>query len=289
MQALMTTLLPLIGLVFVAVVLWRGRRKNGRPKPKDWHPSNDVAVTGAAASRATDGPDGVSSLAFVDAYEGGFIENAAEPVPVSAYVEITYRDASGNVSRRRIRTREFDRANANGYLSAFCELRGAPRTFRMDRVLRAVDAETGEVIASLHEDLRVRYEASPERAVDRALDESDLELSVLMFIARADGAFRKAEKDLVLDFLRSRTGDERVEDAVLEKQLANYGKGSVHTFKRDVGKLKALPEDRREALHGLAARLIATQKTVHPAEQEAVSYLAKRLEVPAAAAVSSGT
>ncbi len=256
-------LLPLLVIVTIAVLAWRA-----------WQRKNEPA---AAPSVARDNSQSDSPTTSDDAYEGSFIENAADPVPVAAYIEITYRDASGTVTCRRIRTREFDRANANGYLTAHCEMRGAYRTFRMDRVQRAIDAETGEVLSSLHTFLSAKYDASPERAMERTLSDADLELNVLMYIARADGSFRKAEKDLILQFLRARMNDERVDEATLTKQLAVYGTGSVHVFKREVGKLAALPAERREALHTLASRLIATQKTVHPAEQEALAYLAKRL------------
>jgi tellurite resistance protein len=259
-------LLPLLVVVVVVALIWRARQSR--------------TESGTAAAQPTYVAPSASA-SFDDAYEGSFIENAADPVPVDAYVEITYRDAKGNQSRRRIRTREFDRANTNGYLTAHCEMRGAFRTFRMDRVTRAVDADTGEVLPSLHAFLSAKYDASPERAMERTLSDADLELNVLMYIARADGSFRKAEKELILEFLRARMSDERVDDQALAKQLAVYGTGSVHVFKREVGKLAALPAAQREALHTLATRLIETQKTVHPAEQEALAYLAKRLGVRA--------
>lgn len=248
-----------------------------------WRRADRLPPTTDRGARATDTSFEAGAPSEDDAYEGGFLDNAADPVAVDARVQIVYRDAAGTTSRRVIRVCDFDRANANGYLNAFCEMRGAHRTFRLDRVQRAVDVSTGEVLASLHQHLLDLYNASPMRSLERFADAHGLQLDVLMYVARADGAFRKAEKEIVLRFARERISDARLTDDEILKLLTDFGSSSLTAFRRDVGKLTGLPETERQLMHALAAEMVATQKTVHPAEQDALLYLANRLGVAATA------
>lgn len=60
-----------------------------------------------------------------------------------AEILIKYRDSSGNVDERRISD---IRAESSIAIDAYCHLRQARRIFKIDRIVRAVDPNTGEVI-----------------------------------------------------------------------------------------------------------------------------------------------
>ena len=53
-------------------------------------------------------------------------------------VEITYLDAEGNQTSRRITPLEIQEAGGAVYLVAFCHLRQAERNFRLDRISTVV-------------------------------------------------------------------------------------------------------------------------------------------------------
>jgi hypothetical protein len=60
---------------------------------------------------------------------------------------IRYEDGEGNVCERRISKIE---PQEPGYVVAFCHKRQEDRTFKISRIISAVDAETGEVIDDLY-------------------------------------------------------------------------------------------------------------------------------------------
>ena len=83
----------------------------------------------------------------------------SHPRPVNATLKLLYRDASSKPTERVVDVKECDANDPAGYLLGYCHLRQAFRTFRMDRIVRAIDTETGEVIANLP-----AFAASPVRA-----------------------------------------------------------------------------------------------------------------------------
>ncbi|WP_146131916.1 WYL domain-containing protein [Chromobacterium amazonense] len=74
-------------------------------------------------------------------------------VKLKAKLLLVYRDADGNESNREVEVFGYDPDSDT--LEAFCLLRKANRSFRLDRIVRAVDRETGEDIPP--DDLRARF------------------------------------------------------------------------------------------------------------------------------------
>lgn len=68
---------------------------------------------------------------------------------------IHYQDGKNEETERTIHPQQIEyRITPNGlpdiaYLTAYCELRKQPRTFRVDRIEAAYDADTGEVIPNI--------------------------------------------------------------------------------------------------------------------------------------------
>lgn len=70
-------------------------------------------------------------------------------------IEIIYEDRRGNVTKRRIspmRLKGFD--DGSWVLDAFCEDKQAQRSFYLDRIVRAIDCETGEEVKDILEYLK---------------------------------------------------------------------------------------------------------------------------------------
>jgi hypothetical protein len=70
-----------------------------------------------------------------------------DPLPGRLY-QISYRDAGGEVTRRRVLVRNRWEAYGETYLRAWCFLRGDERNFRMDRIIEAVPVDEGACPAS---------------------------------------------------------------------------------------------------------------------------------------------
>jgi hypothetical protein len=102
---------------------------------------------------------------------------------------------------------------------------------------------------------------------------------VLLFIARADGRLISKEREIIVNFCRKHLSDQRISDEDLTKSIKAVDKLSLQSFKLSVGRLlqgnRELIADVIEA----AEAIIATEKSVHPSELEAVEYLKRRNSV----------
>ena len=107
---------------------------------------------------------------------------------------IVYRAEDGAVSERTITVRQLI-GNPPDLLLAWCHLRNRPRHFRFDRIVEAIDPESGEVLAvdGLAALLQGEY-----RPLDRRVRQI---VNVLVFIARCDGAVVRPEWTAIEDAL----------------------------------------------------------------------------------------
>lgn len=79
---------------------------------------------------------------------------------------IRYKDSAGNVTDRRVSDFELDEP---GYFFAFCHERGEGRTFKVSRVVSAIDAETGEVVEDLYSFLGIERPPEPPAPAPESL------------------------------------------------------------------------------------------------------------------------
>jgi len=212
-----------------------------------------------------------------DAWEGTFWE-ASEPTPVDAVVLIDYIDANGLSTQRTVTVRQFDKDYLGGMFIGHCHLRNATRTFRADRVKSCVDSETGEVISDVIAFLEKRYEDSPESSAKKLLDIDYDTLRVLLYVGKADGQFRQAERNIYLDVCQTISTDSRLTRELIDGLLENIQDLSVSAFKQAVTRLSKQSIETQSLVLNAAERMIATQRTVHAVEQEAIDYMRDRLK-----------
>lgn len=88
-------------------------------------------------------PAAMTGMSRLSAPPSAGLSCSSKPLDV---VHFTYRDSSGELTQRRVVVRELEER----YLTGVCLLRGAVRTFRLDRVVgELVSEETGEVADAL--------------------------------------------------------------------------------------------------------------------------------------------
>jgi hypothetical protein len=220
-----------------------------------------------------------------DSWEGGFWE-ARDPRDLELRFEIEYTDGGGSKTHRTVRMRSFDNDLYGGVLIGHCELRDATRTFRFDRISRAVDLTTGEAVDEVKRYVNQMYQKSPQRARDSLREEQGDLLRVLLYVARADGQFRQAEKIVVRRYLRELSGDPRVTDAMVDQLFGNMDTPTLTGFKRAVGRVLKDQVADPESLKIACREIVATQKSVSPQEQEALDYLERRIGADAGQDIS---
>jgi hypothetical protein len=252
----MTLVLVLIGIVGIAVVakaLMSGGNANASSSERYGAPGSDK-----------------------DDWEGSFWE-VSQPIPARARLRLDYTDGSGNKTTRNVDVRQFGNMGPYALLIAHCHMRDATRTFRTDRIRTCVDVETGEVVSDVTAFLQGKYESSPERAKELFLEAEFDVLRILLFVGKADGQLRAAEKAVIREVCLALASDSRLTDEMIDDCLHSMSVPTLQAFRLAAGRIAKRDQASRSTVMAAAEKMVATQKTVHPAEAEALLYLRKRL------------
>jgi tellurite resistance protein len=215
-----------------------------------------------------------------DEWEGSFWE-VAQPLPAKAKLRLNYTDGAGRKTERTVDVRQFGTLGTNSLLIGHCNMRDATRTFRSDRIESCIDEETGEIVSDVRLHLQTKYDQSPDSAKDQLLDGEYDTLRVLLYVGKADGQLRSAEKSVIRDTCIQITDDSRLTDSAIDDLLANLDVPTLQAFKLAVGRLAKRDQAAQTVVMTAAEKIVATQKTVHQAEQEALDYMRKRFAIGA--------
>jgi hypothetical protein len=210
-----------------------------------------------------------------DEWEGSFWE-VAQPLPSKAKLRIEYTDGAGRKTQRTVDVRQFGAIGSNTLLIGHCNMRDATRTFRTDRIEACIDEETGEVVTDVRTYLQTKYDQSPDRSKDLLFEGEYDTLRVLLYVGKADGQLRAAEKTVIRDTCVAITNDSRLTDSAIDDLLANLDVPTLQAFKLAVGRLSKRDQAAQTMVMTAAERIVATQKAVHQAEQDALDYMKKR-------------
>lgn len=121
---------------------------------------------------------------------------------------IEYRDLSGAISSRIITCKSIN-PNPPGFLRAHCHLRGAFRTFRVDRIWSITELGSGEIVdkrgvlefLAPYIDFAVaQNKATAQRHFQRRVGPG---IKVLVFLAASDGHIHPLERRVIIGYARS--------------------------------------------------------------------------------------
>ncbi|MEJ6007549.1 WYL domain-containing protein [Paucibacter sp. AS339] len=218
-----------------------------------------------------------------DEWEGSFWE-VSQPLPAKAKLKLKYTDGAGRKTERTVDVRQFGAVGPTTLLIGHCNMRDATRTFRCDRIESCIDEESGEVVSDVRTYLQTKYDESPDRTKDLLLEGEYDTLRVLLYVGKADGQLRSAEKAVIRETCVAITNDSRLTDGTIQDLLANMDVPTLQAFKLAVGRLAKRDPAAQSVVMTAAEKMVATQKTVHQAEQEALDYMKKRFSIGANAA-----
>lgn len=196
--------------------------------------------------------------------------------PVSA--RILYTDSEGNLTERTITLVSAGPWGDDAAITAFCHLRRNTRTFLASRIQQLVDLSTGEVVDSPREWALTRpldFESDSHKAI---LRQAASEVVALVYVARADGRMMGAERKLIVDFLRSNSNNQELDEGFLDESIRDIHV-TDQAFEAALVSLKSRPEEARRQLASFARSILATQKEIHPGEQMAMEALEHALGV----------
>jgi|GEM_PF-2684467 len=142
------------------------------------------------------------------------VEDAGDlaSVRVEGVFRIVYAGGEGAAAERVIEQCRRAWQGDNEVIHAFCRLRGALRTFRVDQIEMVVDDATGEILPSIGRPL-----PPPERHTREPRDDPDDErravwtpdLDVLTFVASLSSKMRDSQVGVIAHYLAAQLGGGR--------------------------------------------------------------------------------
>lgn len=204
--------------------------------------------------------------------------DTTEYVRIPANLRLTYRDGAGETTERTV---SIDGYDGSCYLRGFCNLRGEQRTFRIDRIIDAIDTDTGEMVADVPAHLRNKYESAPERKVEQIFERHGDIINALLYAGKADGQLRREERAVICTAVRIMAKDQDLPDDAINAQLNRLSVPTLQGFRLAVGRImRANPKNLR-FIYQAVQKIVATQKTVHAHESEILRYLEEKMEIAA--------
>jgi predicted DNA-binding transcriptional regulator YafY len=270
MKLFLALFLAFVIFLLLRAVL-RGSKGGNRSEAKEI--PFKIAIT---TEHRNEGSQSTESDPDRDSWEGAFWD-VQSPRNIEANLRIEYRDGNGSLTKRDIRLMKYGPWEGGAILWAYCHLRQANRTFRTDRILTCVDLDAGEVIENLETWLDAKYQDSPDRAIEEVIETAWDAVRVLFYVSKADGRLTKQERGVLMDAIRSMSDHPAIDDKRIDDLIQSLDLPSVTAFKQAFGRLVKQNRPLAEKVVTWADSMVATEKTVAAAEQEALDYLRSRL------------
>jgi hypothetical protein len=201
--------------------------------------------------------------------------NTIEWVPVKADLQLTYKDSKGKTIDRSVSISGYD---GSAYLKGFCNLRNSNRTFRIDRILNAIDTETREKINNVPDHLLDKYRKSPEYVISNVFKKHLDIIKVLFYVGRADGQLQAAERKIIYHTIRSIAKNKELTDSDIGNFFKKLKVPNFQGFKIAFGRVCKKQPKQTLQLYYTAKKIVATQKTIHAKEAEALEYMKKMMK-----------
>lgn len=252
-------LLLLIG-IFIVVVSRKAQKKNleiQQTLPQlQPEPPKEKESTLQAPVQETD----IAQAAY-----NSVMEKRVDYAPqTSEQYTLIYKDAIGNVTRRVIDLQGF-MWEENFYIIAYCHLRNAQRQFSLDRIVSLYDA-SGNKIQNPKDYFLALYKQTPKYKTENALKEKTEQLSLLVFLARADGAMRKNEREIILKYLDSQI--QGLDLDAVEKRIKSM-QCDLRTFNQILKNAQQWPGTEKQMLLSCVNQMYSLKKTPDPIEKAA--------------------
>ena len=235
----------------------------------------------SAVAAVTTPDDSAADRGAGDSWEGQFWDSP-DPRRTWAQLWIRYRDGLGRVTERDITVRCIDASDRAGLILAHCRLRDDTRSFRINRILGARDASgtpVPDVYAYLFDRASVltAYFGRSDEVSEllSRISEAHIDaMRVLFYVARADGAMRAAEREILVRWIAGNLPGEITEESVggLLKEL---GLPTEYAFAQSVARLGGEIDSLRQGVLFAAQAMVSTQKTTSDAEAAAIAVMRK--------------
>ena len=202
--------------------------------------------------------------------------------PIHLELEISYREADGSCSRRRLTVKQFslEPASSQVVLAAHCRSTRVFAEFQSSHIEQCRDALSGEEVADLAAWISERYACSRHGRLETLQQALSAELAVLLTLGHADRLFQRREQELIAAYLHPRQpcrdGAEPLTPAEIASHVRWIPLPSDEGFAAAVEALAAAPPAEREALFNTCLALADVREAREGGEQPAIDRLQRR-------------
>ena len=192
---------------------------------------------------------------------------------------IFYKDRNENVTEDRdifiyyIRRNDF----LDYELITFCNLRREFRTFKLSRILKIIDADSGEVFTDPSVYIFQAWNNSPIVPIRKVIEQFNAEVLILIFVSRADGYLRQKEREIICDFIIKKAGNSLKEE-ILNDEVRGID-CSLEDFKIALNKCAEKSLIERKLVLESVNKLMSTERTTHPNKISAQKSINEKLAV----------
>lgn len=192
--------------------------------------------------------------------------------------QITYTDAQGQISERRITIKSISESYDGDYIiQAYCHEKQAQRSFKLSRISKLVDMETGEMFSNPQQYFLDRFHDSPIGLITSCFQNLESEILVLTFVARSDGFLRKKEREIIIAFIIKKTGkvlDTELLDGEIRRTYCDTS--DFRSALKLIGKKSSTD---KQLILETATNIIATDKIPDPMELGTLDLIKKELRL----------
>lgn len=198
-----------------------------------------------------------------------------DDIPANILLDIDYVDVDDVATQRRVHVRALSRnENREWYLKSYCYMRRRVRSFRVDRVVEAIDAHTGEVLAG--DDLIRAVKDSGAGPISAFVREHSAAMVVLCYMCLADTDMADAEIAVVSDWMRMMGCDGPAQERAWHVRQIEP---TARHMDDAVRAIKQMPQTYQRDLFVTAQGVAAAVGGVVPEEQAILDRIAKAWKI----------
>lgn len=201
-----------------------------------------------------------------------------DTIKLNTLAFIAYVDASGQRSERRITMKSIHKTYENDYIiTAFCHERKAERSFKLSRIEKLVDMETGEIFPEPKQYFIDRFNNSPLGLLTKCYQDLESEILILTYIARADGYLRKKEREIIADFVKLKS-NVALDAILLDSEIRRtYCESS--DLRKSLKLLSNRSDTDKNQIFNTAKQIVETDKKTDPLEMGILELIKRELKV----------
>lgn len=215
---------------------------------------------------------------FEDNYDSDHYWFPVEAVQrmVKVRLRLLYKSTMGQVTERDYDVEGFQRGTGAYLMHGYCRLRRARRSLSTSAAYQVLDRETQKTIVNLPGYLEEKYRLTSEYKYDLLLDTHGWVIELLLYFAAADGAVREAERNIIVNLVLQVDGFCELSAQKIDGIVRDMCRPSKSDFHRIVRQHVGTDPKFLSLLIGDAAKIVATNRTMHSEQMRATEYLKRK-------------